>query len=105
MKGELLLKIKTAEEAAGARVAQAQEEAKAIVAEARRKAETAHADGVAAADAAAAELVASARSAAQADAKKVLTKAGHSAEALEQRFNEGIDGVVDRVLKVFEGSL
>lgn len=105
MKSDLLLRIKDAETAADQKVEAAQAEAQQIITDARREAERILADGRAEADAAYADKLDEARAVADADAKKAISNGKRQATNARKKFDDGIDGVTDRVLTLFEESL
>ena len=105
MKSELLLRIKDAETAATEKVDAAEAQAHKILTQARREAERVLTEGRAQADAAYADRMAEVRAAAEEEGKKILSNGKRTATNLRKKFDAGIDGVTDRVLKLFEESL
>ncbi len=86
-------------------MSEAESQAKAILAEARRQAETVLIEGKAQADAAYHDRIAEVRAEAEEEAKKALSSGKRQATNLRKKFESGVEGVTDRVLKLFEESL
>ena len=105
MKSELLLRIKDAETAANSRVAAAEAEAKGIVADARRQAEAILADARQQADFAYQSRIDAARAASEKTSAAEVSKGKKAAEALRKRYESGVAGSTDRILKVLEEKL
>ena len=105
MKSELLTRIKEAETAANSRVQAAESEAKQIVAEARRQADAILADARQQADFAHQSRLDAARAAAEKASATEVAKGKKSAEALRKKYESGVTGATDRVLKLLEAKL
>lgn len=100
-----MLRIKDAETAAGEKVAAAEAEAQSLLSDARREAERIVADGKVQSDEQYDNQVEQIRAAAKDEAKKTMASGKRQATNLRKRFEEGVDGVTDRVLNLFEESL
>lgn len=105
MKTELLGRVKDAETAAAQRVSAAEDEARKLVAAARRKAEQVIVDGRAAAETARQQALDAARDDVAEEGKKLLAGGKRQATNLRKKFETGVDGVTDRVVKILEESL
>lgn len=105
MKTELLGRVQDAEAAAAARIEAAEADARKVVADARRKAEQIVIEGRAKADEARQSQLEAARATVGEETKKILAGGKRQATNLHKKFEGGVDGVTDRVVKILEESL